>query len=78
MISRTRSKVRAETLERRLVGVRVAGEILGCHADLVRELCRKGALPVVRYGRDIKLDLRDIEAFIQRHKTVGSLVVVEE
>ena len=71
MISRPRKNAEQQTVElveHKLVGMRQAGEILGVHPWTVRTLCWKGALPYVRVGRLVKVDMADLLAFIARHK----------
>jgi excisionase family DNA binding protein len=54
----------------RLLRTWEAGEYLDCSAWLVRKLVAAGELPTVRIGdgRWIRLDVRDLDLFIERHK----------
>jgi excisionase family DNA binding protein len=53
----------------RLVDVNRAGEYLGVAAWTVREMCWRGDLPFCRVGRLVRLDLRDLDAWIESAKT---------
>lgn len=63
----------AVTVAKRLYTVEDAALYLGRTVWSVRELMWKGALPVVRVGRRVHLDLEDLNAFILRHKVVEPL-----
>ncbi len=63
---------RMETqLARRLYDVKQAGVFLGVSDWTVRELIWRGDLSHVRVGRLIRLDMRDLEAFIAKNRSEG-------
>jgi excisionase family DNA binding protein len=71
MISRPKKEFKPENSENgqhKLVSMRQAGEVLGVSEWTVRTLCCKGALPCVRVGRLLKVDMADLLAFIARNK----------
>lgn len=45
-----------------------AGRYLGCSVWTVREMIWSGRLPVVRVGRLTRLDVRDLDAWVDTHK----------
>jgi excisionase family DNA binding protein len=51
------------------VDVNRAGEYLGVAAWTIREMCWRGDLPFCRVGRLVRLDLRDLDAWIESAKT---------
>jgi hypothetical protein len=53
----------------RLVAVETAGTIIGLGKWRIRSLVYSGELPYVRLGRRVMIDIRDIELFIESHKT---------
>jgi hypothetical protein len=54
-----------------LLALRRAAETLGLTTWAMRERIWAGQIPVVRFpgGRKIYIDVRDLEAFIQKNKT---------
>ena len=53
--------------------MRAAGEYLGVSAWTVRELVWKGDLVSVKVGRLVRMDIRDLDSFIEASKQqVGS------
>jgi excisionase family DNA binding protein len=52
----------------RLLDVNAAGRYLGISAWTVRELCWAGQLQFCRVGRLIRLDVRDLDQFIDANK----------
>ena len=61
-------KSRASSIEQRLVDVRQAGVYLGISPWTVRQLIWRGELVPVRVGRLLRLDRRELEAFILRNR----------
>ena len=57
------------TLKKRLLTVKEAGEYLGRSIWSVRELIWAGSLPIVRVGKRIHLDIIDLDKWIEQHKT---------
>lgn len=53
---------------KRLYNVSEAAEYLGCSSWSVRRLIWAGALPCVRAGRRVQVDLNDMDSFIEEHK----------
>jgi excisionase family DNA binding protein len=58
-----------ENQPKRLLDVRSAGEYLGVSAWTVRELCWRGDLRFCQVGRLVRLDIRDLDCFIEASKT---------
>jgi excisionase family DNA binding protein len=56
----------------RLLPLKAAAQYLGLTVWAMRERIWAGSLPVVRFpgGRKMFLDRRDLDSFIERHKTV--------
>lgn len=54
--------------EKRLYSVKEAAGYLGLSPWTVRETIWRGELPSVRAGRRVLLDLRDLDAFVERNK----------
>jgi excisionase family DNA binding protein len=53
---------------KRLLSVEEAGEYLGRSAWAVRHLIRSGSIPEVRLDRRVFIDIRDLDALIERNK----------
>jgi excisionase family DNA binding protein len=51
-----------------LLTYREAAKRLGCSDRTIWELVRRGDLPAVKYLRNVRIDPRDLEAFIANHK----------
>ncbi len=62
---------RAQTLPRRLCAIAEAARFLAVSTWTVREMVWRGDLPHIRNGRRILLDLRDLEAWVERTKVRG-------
>lgn len=56
----------------RLLSLRDAAAALSLSHWTVRELIWRGDLPSVRVGRRILVDVRDLDAFIERNKQTES------
>ena len=52
----------------RLLSVHQAARYLGLSVWTVRGMTHRGALPFVRAGRTIRIDLRDLNTWIEMHK----------
>jgi excisionase family DNA binding protein len=52
----------------RLLDVKAAGRYLGVAAWTVREMCWRGDLKFCRVGRLVRLDIRDLDAWIEASK----------
>jgi len=63
-----KAKPAAGTTGRRLLDVDGAGAYLGVSGWTVREMCWRGDLPFCRVGRLVRLDVRDLDAFIESSK----------
>jgi excisionase family DNA binding protein len=57
-----------ENQRKRLLDVRAAGEYLGVSAWTVRELVWKGDLVSVKVGRLVRIDIHDLDCFIEASK----------
>ncbi len=58
-----------ETIQPRLLSVEEAAAYLGRSVPAIRELIWRNELPVVRPDRRVHLDLRDLDAWIEKNKT---------
>ncbi len=65
----TPTKKAREPLKKRLLTVSEAATYLGRSVPSIRELIWSGSLPYVKVGRRIHLDVFDLDAWIERHKT---------
>jgi excisionase family DNA binding protein len=56
--------------ERRLIDFKTLGSVVGCSERTLREWFAAGrlGLPVVRVGRRVLFEVRDVEGWIQRRK----------
>jgi excisionase family DNA binding protein len=54
---------------KRLYDIKEAATYLGRSAWAVRRLIWSGALPEVRTGRRVHLDIQDMDSFIERNKS---------
>jgi excisionase family DNA binding protein len=52
-------------LSKKLVSLAAAAESVDVHPRTLRRLIAKGDLPAVRVGRNIKIDLNDLEASLK-------------
>ena len=52
----------------RLLDLRLAARYLGLSVWTIRGMTHRGELPFVRAGRSIRIDLRDLEDWIETHK----------
>jgi hypothetical protein len=57
-------------LSKRLYTLEEAGHYLGRTLWSMRELIWKGSLPIVRNGKRIFVDIKDMDIFIEKSKTV--------
>jgi excisionase family DNA binding protein len=64
------STTRSSPLQR-LFSVEEAARILGLSPDKVRDLIRSGRLKSVRIDRSVRVDIRDLEKFIEENKEGG-------
>lgn len=64
---------KAKSVEKRLVSIAEAAEILSCGAYTVRQLVWAKALPIVVLprGKKMWIDVFDLEAFIQKQKRMA-------
>lgn len=49
---------------KRLLTVREAADYLGRTEQAMRQLIHKKLVPVIRFGRNVRLDIRDLDAII--------------
>jgi len=56
-------------IQPRLLTVAEGAVFLGRTVTAIRELIWKGTLPYVKWDRRYFLDIRDLEKFIEQHKT---------
>ena len=61
----------APYVTRRLVESLEAAAILSISPRTLWTLTNEGDLPCVRIGRSVRYDLRDLDAWIERHKSAG-------
>jgi excisionase family DNA binding protein len=54
---------------RRLLAVKQAAEYLGRTEAAVRQLIHKRILPVVRFDRAVRIDVRELERLIEEYRT---------
>ena len=52
----------------RLLCLQQAAAYLGCSVVTIRRLIWNGELPVVRWDRRQRVDMRDLEEFVAHHK----------
>lgn len=57
-------------LNKRLYTLKESADYLGRTLWSMRELVWKGSIPIVRDGKRIFLDRKDLDEYIQKHKTV--------
>ena len=57
-----------EITRTRLITVVEAAEIIGLSRSKVYELLADGHLPSIRIGRTRRIDVTDLDAFIERHR----------
>jgi excisionase family DNA binding protein len=60
---------RPEAAARRLLTVKQAAEYLGRTEAAVRQLIHKRIIPVVRFDRAIRIDVRDLDRLIQEYRS---------
>jgi len=53
---------------KRLLTVAEAAEYMGRTENAMRQLIHKKLIPVVRFGRNIRIDIRDLEAIIAEYR----------
>jgi excisionase family DNA binding protein len=56
--------------EKKLLSLKEAAEMLGIHYTTMRQYVRRGKFPVVRIGRLLKIEGKDIEDYIKNNKTI--------
>lgn len=61
----------ATSIEKRLYTLKEAALYLGRSVDALREVIWARKLPIVRDGRKIWVDIRDLETFVARHKSAA-------
>jgi excisionase family DNA binding protein len=55
---------------KRLYSIKEAAVYLGRSVWAVRELVYSGKIPIVRDGKRVFIDLKDLDKYIERHRTV--------
>ena len=58
----------AVTIPQRLLTLPEAAHYLGCTLWSIRELIWKGQLPYTRFGKRFQVDVRDLDALVEREK----------
>jgi excisionase family DNA binding protein len=53
---------------KRLLTPKEAGQYLGRSEGAVRQLIHKRKLPVVKFGRNIRIDIRDLEKIVDEYR----------
>jgi excisionase family DNA binding protein len=61
-------RLRSQTVLPALLTVKEAAVYLGRSEQAIQHLILQKILPVVRLGRRVHLDRRDLDAFIEKHK----------
>ena len=61
-------RLRSQTVLPALLTVKEAAVYLGRSEQAIQHLILQKLLPVVRVGRRVHLDRRDLDAFIEKHK----------
>ncbi|NTU60907.1 MAG: helix-turn-helix domain-containing protein [Caldiserica bacterium] len=56
--------------DKKLLSLKEAAEMLGIHYTTMRQYVRRGKFPVVRIGRLLKIEAKDIEDYIKNNKTI--------
>ncbi len=54
--------------EKKLLSLKEAAEMLGIHYTTMRQYARRGKFPVIRIGRLLKIEAKDIEEYIKKNK----------
>lgn len=75
LTAQIRTQILAETQSttrppagKRLLTPREAGEYLGRTESAVRQLIHKRMLPVIRFGRNARIDVRDLDRIIDANR----------
>lgn len=63
----------AKPTAKRLLTVPETASYLGCAIITIRRLIWNGVLPVVRWDRRQRVDLHDLEKFVEHHKARETL-----
>ena len=61
-------RTQAKTTTKRLLTVPETASYLNCSLITVRRLIWAGRLPAVRWDRRIRIDIRDLERFIEENR----------
>lgn len=59
--------------DKRLLTLRETARMLSISERTLRTVTRSGQLPIIRMGRAVRVDVRDIEAFIEAEKQTPDL-----
>lgn len=54
--------------DKKLLSLKEAAEMLGIHYTTMRQYARRGKFPVIRIGRLLKIEAKDIEEYIKKNK----------
>lgn len=65
-----RDRMNESTGAPRLVSVERAAQYIDASEREIHNMIARGELPVVRHGRRVKLDLRDIDQWIKLNKAI--------
>jgi excisionase family DNA binding protein len=68
ILAETQSTTRPPAAAKRLLTPREAGEYLGRTESAVRQLIHKRMLPVIRFGRNVRIDVRDLDRIIDANR----------
>jgi excisionase family DNA binding protein len=57
-----------QKMQPRLLTAKEAGEYIGRSPQAVRHMIFQQELPVIRQGRNVRLDRKDLDAWIENHR----------
>lgn len=58
----------AKSPQPRLMTAAQAGEYIGRTESAIRQLIHKRQIPIVRFGRNVRVDVRDLDNLIEEYK----------
>jgi excisionase family DNA binding protein len=68
VLEEMKSQVPAAAPQRRLLTAAQAGEYMGRSEHAIRQLVFKRQLPTIRFGRSVRLDVNDLDQFIDDNR----------
>ncbi len=68
LMAEMQSSAKPPAAAKRLMTPKEAGEYIGRSESAIRQLIHKQQLPVIRFGRNVRIDLKDLDRIIDENR----------